>query len=143
MWYARLADFVVVIHIAYVAYIIVGLGLILVGWQRRWPWVRNLWFRLTHLVAILIVVLELILQTTCPLTMLELNLRSWAGQPVTATPFVDRLMHFVLLGWLPGAVTNSTYVLVALVIAVTFVLAPPRWHRRPQSSRTVMGLEQR
>jgi hypothetical protein len=142
MWYARLADFVVVIHIAYVAYIIAGLGLILVGWRRRWPWVRNLWFRLTHLVAILIVVLELILQTTCPLTVLELNLRSWAGQPVTATPFVDRLMHFVLLGWLPGAVTNSTYVLVALVIAVTFVLAPPRWRSRPQSARTVMGLEQ-
>jgi hypothetical protein len=129
MWYGLFADLVVVIHIAYVAYIILGLALIPVGANRGWGWVRNPWFRLTHLAAILIVILELVLKTTCPLTVVELRFRSLAGQPVTEATFVERLMHYVLSGWLPGAVTNSVYVVVAVLIALTFVLAPPRWKR--------------
>src|ERR1044071_2980423 len=129
MWYSLLADFIVAVHVAYVAYIVVGLGLILVGLGRGWGWVRNPWFRLTHLAAILIVVMELIFKTTCPLTVLELKLRSLAGQPVTEATFVERLMYYVLSGWLPGSVTNSVYVLVALGISAAFVMAPPRWRR--------------
>ena len=134
MWYGLLADLVVVIHIAYVAYIIAGLALILVGWGRGWSWVRNPWFRLTHLAAILIVILELVLKTTGPLTVAELSLRSLAGQPVTEATFVERLMYYTLSGWLPGSVTNSVYVVVALMISLTFVLVPPRLRRRKQSA---------
>ena len=53
MLYSLLTDLVVAVHIGYVAYIIVGLALILVGLGRKWGWVRNPWFRLTHLAAIL------------------------------------------------------------------------------------------
>ena len=134
MWYSLLADFVVAIHIAYVAYIVVGLAFILVGLERKWSWVRNPWFRLTHLAAILIVVLELIFKATCPLTVLEMKFRSLAGQPIAEATFIERLMYYVLSGWLPGSVTNSVYVAVALVISATFVFAPPRWGRVQQSS---------
>lgn len=134
MWYGLLADLVVVIHIAYVAYIIVGLAFVVVGAIRGWDWVRNPWFRFTHLAAILIVVLELVLKTTCPLTVLELRFRSLAGQPVTEATFAERLMYYVLSGWLPGSVTNSVYVAVAIAIGATFVLAPPRSRQRRQSS---------
>ena len=134
MWYGLLADLVVLIHIAYVAYIMVGLALILAGWKRGWNWVRNPWFRLTHLAAILFVILELILKTTCPLTRLELWFRSLAGQPVSGATFVERLMHYILSGWLPGSVSNSAYVVVALVILVTFILAPPRLGQGEKSS---------
>lgn len=127
MWYGLLADLIVAIHIAYVAYIIIGVMLILVGLRRKWNWVRNPWFRLTHLAAILIVVLELIFKTTCPLTVLEFKFRSLAGQPVTEATFVERLMYYILSGWLPGSLTNSVYVVVGVVVALTFVLAPPRW----------------
>jgi Protein of Unknown function (DUF2784) len=115
----------------------VGLGLILVGVGRGWGWVRDPWFRFTHLAAILIVVLELIFKTTCPLTVLELRLRSLAGQPVTEATFVERLMYYILSGWLPGSVTNSVYVLVALGISAAFVFAPPRWGRVRQPSSAV------
>lgn len=134
MWYSLLADLVVVVHVAYVAYIIVGLAFILVGLGRGWRWVRNPWFRLTHLAAILIVVLELVFKTTCPLTALEFKFRSLAGQPITEATFVERMMYYVLSGWLPGSVTNSVYVLVALVISATFVFAPPRRGRLQRSS---------
>jgi hypothetical protein len=133
MWYSLLADLVVAIHIAYVAYIIVGVMLILVGLSRKWGWVRNPWFRLTHFAAILIVVLELIFKTTCPLTVLEYKFRSLAGQPVTEVTFVERLTYYILSGWLPGSLTNSVYIIVGVVVALTFVLAPPRWRLGKQS----------
>ena len=134
MWYSLFADLVVAIHIAYVAYIILGIALILVGLKRKWSWVRSPWFRLSHFAAILIVILELIFKTTCPLTVLELKFRSFAGQPVTEATFVERLMYYILSGWLPGSVSNSIYIVVALVIAATFVLAPPRRRQGKQSS---------
>ena len=76
MIYSRLADLVVVIHLGYVAYVVGGLVLILIGMRRRWNWISNPWFRLTHLVAILFVVLEVILNTNCPLTTGERWLRN-------------------------------------------------------------------
>ncbi len=134
MWYSLLADLVVVIHIAYVAYIILGITLILVGLKCKWNWVRNPWFRLTHLAAIFIVVLEIIFKTTCPLTVLESKFRSLAGQPVTEATFVGRLLHYVLSGWLLGSVTNSVYIVVGVVVALMIVLAPPRWWLSKQPS---------
>lgn len=134
MWYSLLADLVVAAHIGYVAYIIVGLALILIGLGREWRWVRNPWFRLTHLAAILIVVSELFFKATCPLTLLEWKFRSLAGQPPNEAAFFDRLMYHVLSGGLPGSVTNSVYVVAALVISATFVFAPPRRGRVQRSS---------
>jgi hypothetical protein len=127
MWYALLADLIVAIHIAYVAYIIVGLGLILLGLWRRWKWIGNRWFRLTHLLAILVVVFELILKANCPLTVWEASLRVLARQPVNGAAFMDRLMAFVLFAAAPGWVTNGLYFVFALTTVAVFVLAPPKF----------------
>ena len=134
MWYSLLADLVVTVHTAYVAYVLVGLVLILVGVGRRWGWVRNPWFRVTHLAAILVVVLELLFETDCPLTVWEVRLRSLAGQPVSEATFVGRLMHQLLFVAVPGWIAPLIYVGCALLIAAAFVLAPPRRERAKQSS---------
>ena len=76
MWYGLAADLVVVVHILYVAYIVIGLWLIVAGLRRGWNWIRNPWFRSTHLLAILIVVYELIVKANCPLTTWEMRLRA-------------------------------------------------------------------
>ena len=55
MFDAYLADGLVALHVAYVAFIVLGQLLILAGLVFRWQWVRNFWFRLAHLVAIAIV----------------------------------------------------------------------------------------
>jgi hypothetical protein len=134
MWYSLLADTILAIHLAYVAYILLGLLLIWVGLKRRWNWVRRPWFRLTHLAAILIVVLELIFKTACPLTVWESALRSLAGQPVSEATFVGRLMNYLLFIMVPGWMAQAIYIGFGLAIALTFILAPPRWRRGKQSS---------
>ncbi|HJR08929.1 MAG TPA: DUF2784 domain-containing protein [Pyrinomonadaceae bacterium] len=134
MWYSLLADLLLAIHIAYVAYILLGLVLIWVGLWRRWNWVRSPWFRLTHFAAILIVVLELIFKTSCPLTVWELELRSLAGQTVSEATFIARLMRYLLFIMIPGWMAQLIYIGFALAIVLTFILAPPRWNRGKQSS---------
>ena len=129
MWYALAADAIVGIHILYVAYIVAGLVLILVGRRRKWNWVRNPWFRLTHLVAILIVIYEIIVRANCPLTTWEMQLRGVAGQPVNQTTFMDRLLSFILVADAPRWLVSGLYFAFGVAITLLFVVAPPRWKR--------------
>jgi len=69
--YRLAADAVVIVHVAYVAFVAVGLLAILLGLVCRWRWVRNFWFRSLHLLAILVVAAEAVCGITCPLTTWE------------------------------------------------------------------------
>ena len=129
MIYSLLADLVVVIHLGYVAYVVGGLVLILIGMRRRWNWISNPWFRLTHLVAILFVVLEVILNLNCPLTTWERWLRNLAHQPVDGSAFLDRVMYYIFFGSAPAWVTSGLYFVFAGAIALVFFCAPPRWSK--------------
>ena len=133
MWYALAADAIVVIHLLYVAYIVVGLVLIIVGLPRKWNWTRNPWFRVTHLLAILIVVYELIVKANCPLTTWEMQLRGVAGQPLDHSTFMDRLLSFILVANAPVWLVNSLYFAFGFAIVTLFVFAPPYWKKTRQS----------
>ena len=56
--YLLAADAILVSHVLLVAFIVVGLVLIYIGKWLSWAWVRNYWFRLLHLAAITVVVLQ-------------------------------------------------------------------------------------
>jgi hypothetical protein len=61
------ANLVIVIHISYFVFVLGGIVAIAVGPRRNWRWTRNIWFRLLHMVAVYIVVLEDIFHFECPL----------------------------------------------------------------------------
>ena len=82
MFYALLADLIVAMHFVYLGVAIGGQLLILVGILARWQWIRNFWFRLTHLVAISIVAFEAIMNIPCPLTVWEEQLRRRVLDPL-------------------------------------------------------------
>jgi hypothetical protein len=130
MVYRLLADFIVTVHSAYVAFVLVGQVLILVGLWRGWRWVRNFWFRVAHLVAILIVALEGVFNIACPLTTWEQQLRELAGDEVSHGTFIGDLLHNLIFVDAPPWAFTVGYVAFAVVVAATFVLAPPR--RRPK-----------
>jgi hypothetical protein len=127
MGYGLLADLVVAIHVAYVSYVVVGQLAILLGLWRRWGWVRNRWFRLTHLAAIAIVAVEAIFNIECPLTGWEYRLRALAGQPVGQATFIGRCLHELIFYDAPPWALSLLHVGFALLVLGTFVLAPPRW----------------
>jgi hypothetical protein len=47
--YHALADAVLALHVAFVCFVVIGLLLVLAGGALRWSWVRNPWFRWSHL----------------------------------------------------------------------------------------------
>ncbi len=51
MWYGIAADLVVAVHVAYVAYVVLGQLAITVAAPMKWQWARNPWFRFSHLTA--------------------------------------------------------------------------------------------
>ena len=134
MFYSLLANLIVVIHIAYVVYVVGGLVAILIGALRGRKWILNPWFRVTHLLAILIVVVEIFLKLNCPLTNWENSARAAAQQPVDGSAFMDRFLSFILIGSAPGWLIDSMYYVFAVAIVATFFLVPPRWKLKRVSS---------
>jgi len=124
--YGFMADLVVAVHVAYVGYVVVGLFLILIGWAAGWSWVRNFWFRLTHLAAIGYVVYEEIYNIRCPLSIWEERFRQWAGQPSTGESFMGRILHSILFYDAPPIVFTIGYLSFGALVLATFLFCLPR-----------------
>ena len=120
-----LADIIAIIHLGYVVFVILGFILILMGIALRWKWIRNLWFRIAHLAAIAGVALEAILGVNCPLTVLEFSLRYGVSLSDKRVSFVGELIDSILYHDAPAWLFTIIYVGFALLVAITFVLAPP------------------
>ena len=131
-----LADLVVVVHLAYVFFVIVGLGLILAGIVLRWRWVRGFWFRIVHFLTIAVVVFQALMGIICPLTSLEDWLRVQAGQEPQAGSFIGRLAHDLLFYDASQWVFTVCYCLFGLAVLVTLIFAPPRWPWRKETGTT-------
>jgi len=117
--YSFLADAILVIHFAFVVFVVFGFMLIVLGLLARWSWVHNRKFRITHLGAILVVVLQAWLGQLCPLTTWENELRRLAGQSGYEESFVEHWLHEVLFyraePWIFTAAYTCFGVLVVLV----------------------------
>jgi len=128
--YRLLADLVVVVHAAYVAFVVLGLIATLAGAVLGWRWVRNFWFRSVHLLMIAIVVVEALVGVKCPLTTWEASLRAAAGETVRSGSFIGRFVHDLLFFQTPPWVLTVVYCVFGGIVLATFLLAPPRWPRR-------------
>src|ERR1700759_3890510 len=109
--YRLLADLVVVAHAGYVLFVVVGLLVIVIGVTCGWKAVRNPWFRWIHLAMIGIVVFEVLLSITCPLTTLENLLRAHAGETVQKGSFIGRVAHDLIFWNAPPWVFTVSYCL--------------------------------
>lgn len=153
-WQIILADVVVFVHVLFVGFVVLAVPVILVGRFRQWPWVRNFWFRLTHLLMITIVVVETLCGVPCPLSIWERDLRIDGGQLevdrwydgapkltkdgkyklVTNSEydkdFVGRMLRrviFLQFDFFTPEVLEVSYYLFGAMTLATFFLVPPRW----------------
>jgi hypothetical protein len=124
-FYGLLADGVVLAHVAYVSFVVVGQLLIWLGWALGWSFARSRWFRSLHLLAIGIVVFEALFNIDCPLTVWEYQLRIAAGQDVTGATFMGRLLHGLLFYDAPAYMFLIGYCITGALILGTFALFPP------------------
>jgi Protein of Unknown function (DUF2784) len=123
--YQLLADVVLILHFAIVAFVVGGLVLTIVGNLRAWRWVNALWFRLAHLAAIGIVVVQAWLGAICPLTSLEMWLRANARQTTYSGSFIEHWLGRLLYYEAPSWVFILAYSLFGLLVVATWWRFPP------------------
>lgn len=129
-----LADLVLAVHAAFVAFVVLGLVAILAGGVRGWPWVRSLRLRVLHLAAIAGVTLEAWTGIECPLTTWENALRLRAGQGPYGTGFIADWLSRLIYYQAPAWVFTAGYTAFAILVAIAWWWVPPR--RRGSDARS-------
>ena len=117
-----MADVILVVHFAIVAFIVGGLLLTWIGAAAGWRWVRNPWFRWLHVAAIVFVAAEAILGYACPLTVWEDALRGGTK----AESFIGRWVRELLFYRAPEWVFTTIYCAWAAATLLTLRYVPPR-----------------
>lgn len=124
-----LADTILIIHVLFVVFVVLGLFAVYAGYFLKWHWVRNKAFRITHLCAIGYVVVQAWLGAVCPLTTWEMALRAEAGSATYSSSFVQYWLQSLLYYTAPEWVFMLVYTLFGgLVLASWWVVRPaPRF----------------
>ncbi len=125
MWYA-FADLILTAHVAYILFVVGGQVSIIIGWICGWEWTRRLAFRLLHLAAIALVMLEAWLGVHCPLTVLENLLRLKAGLNAYAGSFINHWLHWMIFYDAPDWLFTLIYTVFTMLVVLTWLIYPPR-----------------
>lgn len=134
MVHQLLADAVLALHAALVAFVVLGLVAVVAGNLRHWDWVNHAGFRLAHLLAIAVVVGQAWLGVVCPLTTLEMWLRMQAGAAGYSGGFIEHWLQRLLYYEAPAWVFTVVYTLFGLAVAASWWFFPPR--RGPAAGAT-------
>ncbi len=120
MIYRALGDLVLVVHLAFVVFVVLG-GLLVL----RWPWMAFL-----HIPAAIWGVLIEYSGWICPLTPLENSFRRRGGEAGYSGGFIEHYIQPVLY---PGGLTRGTQIvlgsLALLVNFAAYALVIARWKR--------------
>jgi hypothetical protein len=121
-----LADVILILHVLFVAFIVLGLCAVYIGYFLNWQWVRNRVFRVIHLCAIGYVVVQTWLGVVCPLTIWEMALREKAGAATYSGAFIQYWLHDLLYFTLPAWVFVVVYTLFASLVLASWLIVRPR-----------------
>jgi hypothetical protein len=105
--YVWLADAVLVLHLAFLLFVMLG-GFL------AWRWPRVLW---AHLVAVAIGVVSITIGFDCPLTSWEQSLRRRGGQHAYTDGFVD---HYLTGRVFPHGYDWAAQLVIAMCIVVSW-----------------------
>jgi Protein of Unknown function (DUF2784) len=124
MWYKAAADVLVVIHLLFIGFVVGGVFL-------AWRWPRIVW---AHIPAVIYGALVEFAGFTCPLTLLENDLRRRAGQAGYHGGFIA---HYLVRVIYPPGLTRGLQ--VGLGVLVLLIMVGGYWgaalHRRTTSAR--------
>jgi hypothetical protein len=115
-----MADFILIVHFAYILAVVLPVLLIPLGARLGWGWVRSRKLRVAHLAMMGVVAAEAVAGIICPLTWLEnifrgTDSRSFIGDWVARLVFHD----------LPAAYFTAAYLgFLALILALWYWVPP-------------------
>ena len=118
------ADLVLIFHFGIVIFIISLFVIIPFGYKFKWNWPKNRKLRSTHLFLIFLVTTETVFGLTCPLTLIENNLR---GIYISNT-FVNSWLQNLLYWNFP-----KEFFLISYILCLMWTIF--MWNRFPPSNK--------
>lgn len=126
-----LADTILVVHFLFIAFVLGGQGCILLGAFRRWAWVHRLGFRVAHVVAISIIVVQAWIGMACPLTVWESIFRRASGEIAYTGTFVGYWLSKLVYFDAPQWVFTTAYTLFGLIVLASWFIVKPVKREQP------------
>jgi hypothetical protein len=117
MWYKAAADLVVVIHLLFIGFVVCGVFL-------AWHWPRIVW---AHIPAVIYGALVEFASFTCPLTLLENDLRRRAGQGGYREGFIA---HYLVKVIYPPGLTHGMQIGLGLLVLLVAIIGYRGFLRR-------------
>lgn len=125
-----MAELILALHLAVIAFNIGGLVVIPIGARLQWTWVRGRWWRLLLVISWAVVALQALLGRACFLTLMQADLSSSAER----TPLIARWVNSVVYWPLPLWAFTVLYVLLFALVLWLWRAVPPRPWRRPANA---------
>ena len=122
-----LANVVTIVHLTYFVFVVGGFLGIVLGPARGWTWVFNPWFRIMHLLSVLVVLAEDLTGWNCPLNVVESSLRSPGTENAEASSGFGYLLDQLLHHTLSERVLDGVYWTLGVASVLLLFFVPPRW----------------
>jgi hypothetical protein len=122
MGYLLVADLVVIVHLIFAGFVIIGFFSLVIGSILGWVWTYGKRFRIGHLICVVFVALEALLGVICPLTLLENQLLRAAGERGYDRSFAGHLANQLLFYDAPEWVFTLTYVALAILSILGYLI---------------------
>jgi hypothetical protein len=133
------ANVIAVAHLAYFVFIVGGMVAIVLALRRDVRGVRNPWFRVFHVAAIYVVLVEEATGLPCPLNVLQWGAREAAIGSTQASAGVGGLLDYLLYHTVSPLALDVMYWSFGVLVVVLLWVVPPRWpmflNRRSESQR--------
>ena len=110
----------------FIAFVILGFVLILIGMFRHWDWIKDFRFRLIHLLVIGVIVAESWVGRICPFTEWENRLRAAAGGVIYPESFIQYWLRKIIFYDFSTWVFTVAYTVFGIVVLLAWILVPPR-----------------
>jgi len=125
---AALALVVLAVHVAVIAFNVLGLIAIPLGGLPDWRFVRVFWWRALHLALLAVPALQALFGRTCFLTLWQAMLEQEVGARASQEPLIARLVESVIFWPLPIWFFAALYVAIWIYALALWWLVPPRRH---------------
>lgn len=124
-----LAAFVLSVHLAIIAFNVLGLVVIPLGASCDWKFVRLRWLRLAHLLSLAVTAGQAALGRACFLTDWQAELTGGGAND----PLIMRVVNSVIYWPLPMWAFTAAYLAVFAYVVALWWLAPPDVRRKHRS----------
>ena len=119
------SEIVLLFHFCIFLFITLSFFLIPLGYYLKWEWVKNKYYRLIHLVLMVIIFIETILGFMCPLTILENFLRN----DIEINNKITQIIHQIMYWDLPTYQFIILYLLSLLYLIFLWFFFKPDFKR--------------